>query len=190
MRPVIFLDRDGVIDRKAPAGEYIRDWDGFAFLPGAIEALARLSSPDGPALVVVTNQRGIARGHMSQGDVDRIHERMLGALAEHGVSIDAVHVCPHEVGQCHCRKPEIGLFLEAMRRDPSLDRTRAAFVGDSLSDIQAGRALGIPTYLVCEDEAPILGQARQLGLEIAGVGASLLELVESHAFDRLMAVAS
>lgn len=190
MRPVIFLDRDGVINQKAPPDQYIHSWNSFTFLPGAIEGLARLSSADGPALVIVTNQRGIARGHMSLSDVADIHGRMLLALAAEGAEISAVYTCPHEIGTCSCRKPEIGLFSEAVRRDPTLDLTRAAVVGDSMSDLLAGQRLGVPTYLVADVPDPILAAAAIAGVHVSAHAPSLLDLVERGAFDALRPVAS
>lgn len=188
MRPVIFLDRDGVIDRKPADGAYVRSWAEFAFLPGAVEALVRLSMPDGPALVVVTNQRGIARGSLAQADLEDIHARMRTALQAAGAKLDAIHVCPHEIDSCACRKPGIGLFLDALRDDPSLDRSRAAMVGDSLSDLEAAARLEIPGFLVSPDPQPVLTDAQRAGIPVAAHAPSLLALVELGAFARFTAV--
>jgi D-glycero-D-manno-heptose 1,7-bisphosphate phosphatase len=190
VRPVVFLDRDGVINRKAPEGAYIASWDAFEFLPGAIDALALLSVPGGPALVVATNQRGIALGRMTREAVDDIHARMRAALGERGVVIDRIEVCPHEIGVCDCRKPGVGLFRMAAEHDPSLDLTRAAVVGDSLSDLEAGHRLGAQSFLVSSDPDPILARAAGLGVEVTAHAASLHQLVLRGALDHLLAVTS
>ena len=103
MSGAIFLDRDGVINRKAADGDYVREWRQFEFLPGVIEALQRLVEWDDRPLVVVSNQRGIARGLMARSAVDEIHRRMRETLAEHGVTLAGIHICPHDIGESHCR---------------------------------------------------------------------------------------
>jgi len=142
---VVFLDRDGVICRRAAPHDYIRTWAEFEFLPGAPEAIRRLNE-GGYTTLVVTNQRGIARGLLPSAAVDRLHQRMCRALEGQGARIDGIFVCPHEKGTCRCRKPEIGLFLQAERHF-QVDKARSWMVGDSGSDILAGRRYGVRTIL-------------------------------------------
>ncbi len=128
-----------MINRKAPDGDYITSWDGFEFLPGALQGLALLGrSPI--RIVVVTNQRGIARGRMTEGDLEEIHRRMLAAVGAAGGRIDAVYHCPHE-GGCRCRKPETGMFEDAAI-ELGLELTETAVVGDSSSDMLAAERIG------------------------------------------------
>lgn len=141
-RLTVFLDRDGVINRKMADGHYVTRWEEFEFLPGAIDALAKLHAV-GARIIVVTNQRGVARGHMSLADLDAIHERMREQLRAHDADVDAIYFCPHEVGVCECRKPGVGLFEQALANDPAIDLGRAVMVGDSPADAEAARALGI-----------------------------------------------
>lgn len=134
----VFLDRDGVINMKAPEGEYVESWSGFAFLPGAVDAVARLRAAD-LRVVVVTNQRGVALGRMSAADVEDVHARMVAA----GVDADRVLYCPHDEGECDCRKPLPGMLERAAREVPGVELGRAAaIVGDSETDMEAGRAVG------------------------------------------------
>src|SRR5205807_8119256 len=91
-----FLDRDGTINQKAPAGEYVTSLAEFHYLPGAEEAI-RLLAGAGWRVIVVTNQRGIALGRMTPEAVDEIHRRLLG------LPVAGVYVCPHEKGVCACR---------------------------------------------------------------------------------------
>lgn len=137
----VFLDRDGTINRKAAEGDYVKSWDEFEFLPGAVEALALLRS-QGLRLVVVTNQRGIARGLMTVAALDDIHVRMRAELARHEADVDAVYFCPHEVGECDCRKPGTGMFIAARNDFPAIDFERSVVVGDSDSDTEAAAAIG------------------------------------------------
>lgn len=151
-RPTAFLDRDGTINEKAPggSGSYVTSWEQFRFLPGAIEAMELLRAA-GWRVVVVTNQRGIALGTMTRAQVDEIHRRM-GVLAP----VDAVYVCPHDNGECDCRKPGVGLFRRAQHNDPGIDFAHSVVFGDSKSDIEAGERLGARTVQVGAPPLPTL----------------------------------
>jgi D-glycero-D-manno-heptose 1,7-bisphosphate phosphatase len=141
----VFLDRDGVINRKAPEGEYVTTWEEFTLLPGALQGL-RLLAGSPLAIVVATNQRGIALGRMTEADLADIHRRMREAVVEAGARIDAVYHCPHDVG-CRCRKPETGMFEDAAR-DLGLSLGDSAVVGDSASDMLAASRIGAVGVLI------------------------------------------
>lgn len=143
MHKAVFLDRDGLINRQAPEHDYIKSWADFRFLPGVSEAVRRLNEA-GYLVLVVTNQRGVARGIMTMEAVNEIHETMCRELAKAGAHIHKVFVCPHESGTCTCRKPDIGLFLQA-EREFEIDKRKSWMVGDSDSDVEAGRKYGIRT---------------------------------------------
>jgi histidinol-phosphate phosphatase family protein len=140
-RPCLFLDRDGVVNVKPPEGEYVRTWDEFRLIPAAVDWV-RLFNAAGHLVVVVTNQRGVARGLMRLEDVADIHARMTAELARRGARIDGVLVCPHEEGACDCRKPRPGLVREAQRRW-DIDLGRSLLVGDSESDRQLAVNCGL-----------------------------------------------
>lgn len=135
----VFLDRDGVINRKADEGRYITSWREFEFLPGALEGL-RLLAQSRLALAVVTNQRGIARGVMTEADLFDVHARMLSTITAAGGRLDAIYHCPHE-GGCGCRKPATGMF-ERARDEMGVPLGTAAVIGDSESDMQAAASIG------------------------------------------------
>lgn len=141
MYKTVFLDRDGLLNQQAPEHDYIKSWDEFHFLPGVPEAICKLNEA-GYLVLVVTNQRGVARSMMRMEDVDAIHEQMRRELATRGAAIQKVYVCPHEVGTCTCRKPDIGLFLQA-EQEFRIDKENSWIVGDSDSDVEAGRRYGI-----------------------------------------------
>jgi histidinol-phosphate phosphatase family protein len=142
---VVFLDRDGVINRNRD--DYVKSVDEFEFLPGAPEAFARLSGA-GWRAVVVSNQACIGKGLVAWETVAEIERVMLTGVAAAGGEIAAVYYCPHKPEDgCGCRKPAPGLILQASR-DMSVDPKEAVFVGDAAGDVLAGRAAGCKTVVV------------------------------------------
>jgi D-glycero-D-manno-heptose 1,7-bisphosphate phosphatase len=148
----VFLDRDGVINEKAPEGEYICSPAELHLLPGVPEAIARLNQA-GLRTVVVSNQRGIAKGLYTTNDVEAIHSALQQALAAHGARLDAFFICPHDKGECRCRKPLPGLFEQAVKTFPEVRADQSVMIGDSFADIEFGRRLGMPTILIEGDAA-------------------------------------
>jgi D-glycero-D-manno-heptose 1,7-bisphosphate phosphatase len=144
---VAFIDRDGTINRKAPDGDYVKSVDELVFLPGAVDGLRTLTA-HGVRIVIVTNQRGIALGRMTESDLAGIHRAMVSRLSTEGVVIEAIYHCPHGHGQCSCRKPEIGMFMAAAQELPNLDLAESAVIGDSEADMKAAERLGVPSVLV------------------------------------------
>jgi len=145
--PVVFVDRDGTINEKAPDHGYITRPEDFGFLPGAKEGL-RLLTQAGASTFVVTNQRAIARGLLTEARLDEIHTVMLKGLADAGARIWAVYHCPHERGTCECRKPAPGMFRAALGDFPWIEDQRIFVIGDSASDVEAAARLGWPAIRV------------------------------------------
>jgi D-glycero-D-manno-heptose 1,7-bisphosphate phosphatase len=140
----VLLDRDGTINRGAQSeDDYITGPEELHLLPGAAAAIKRLNDAGIP-VVVVTNQRGIARGRMTEEDLSAVHARLDHLLAAEGAQIDRYYHCPHDRAECDCRKPAPGMLLQAAR-DLGLDPADAVMVGDRASDIEAGRAAGAAT---------------------------------------------
>jgi len=138
----IFLDRDGVINVRLPGGAYVTRWKDFTFCEGAVEAM-RILRRAGYLLIVVTNQRGVGRGLMTEGDLEEIHRRMREELGRQGVVLDAVYSCPHDHdARCRCRKPLPGMIEDAVR-EFHVDTASSLVIGDSVSDMEAGRAAGV-----------------------------------------------
>ncbi len=141
----VFLDRDGVIN--ANRADYVLNSEQFRFLPGALRALAMLRAA-GRAVIVVTNQTVIGKGLMSVETLDEMHARMRGTVEASGGSILDVLYCPHLASaNCACRKPKPGLLYMAAERHV-IDLSESFYVGDALSDIQAGQAAGCRCVLV------------------------------------------
>ncbi|MGD0734839.1 MAG: HAD family hydrolase [Terracidiphilus sp.] len=163
----VFLDRDGVVNEKMPEGQYVTSWDEFRLLPRVAESIAELNQA-GLRVIVVSNQRGIARGLYSAADVDAIHARLRSLLQASGAKIDGIYYCPHDKGQCNCRKPMRGLFDQAVADFPEIVAASCAMVGDSLSDIEFGKRLGMLTVFVEGDQ-----ERRKAGGEVAAEMADL-----------------
>jgi D-glycero-D-manno-heptose 1,7-bisphosphate phosphatase len=175
----VFLDRDGVLNRKLPEGDYVTEWAQFEWLPGAVEAIARLNRA-GLTVIVVSNQRGIALGRLTIDQLELLHRQMRGQLAQNGARVDAIYYCPHDKGECRCRKPDVGLFEQAMKDFPQLNEAHSVLIGDSLSDIQAGQRLGMRTILIQGDPDRQKAGAAAAANLADGVALSLLQAVESH----------
>jgi D-glycero-D-manno-heptose 1,7-bisphosphate phosphatase len=160
----VFLDRDGVINRKPPEGSYIACWSDFHILPGAETAIAAFHRA-GLRVIVVSNQRGIALGRYTAADVSHLHDALQQHLQSYGARIDAFYFCPHDKGECDCRKPRPGLFLQAFRDFPGVTPQNSLLIGDSLSDIEAARNLGMRSVFIQGDPAtqkPGAGKAQTL----------------------------
>ena len=146
----VILDRDGTLNERPPQAQYVMSWEEFRWLPGVIEALQLLIEAD-YKLILASNQPGIGRGMMTEGDLENLHTAMRDDLSQHGVSLDAIYHCPHGWDDgCYCRKPSPGLLFQA-QRDFHLNLTNTIFIGDDPRDQQAGEAAGCITDLVSKD---------------------------------------
>jgi D-glycero-D-manno-heptose 1,7-bisphosphate phosphatase len=142
---LVILDRDGTINEDSP--NHIRSVEEFRPIPGALEAIGRLTQAD-YRVVVATNQSGIARGLLTTHTLFAIHDSLARAVGQVGGRIDAFFFCPHaaEAG-CPCRKPQPGMLLEVARRfNIALEDT--CMVGDALRDLEAAAAAGAKPVLV------------------------------------------
>jgi D-glycero-D-manno-heptose 1,7-bisphosphate phosphatase len=174
VKRAIFLDRDGVINKKAPDGDYVVRWEDFRFLDGIVEAISEINKA-GIRLIVVTNQRCVAKGLITLTDLESLHRRMFEFLAERGAVIDAIYFCPHELDlNCRCRKPAPGMLLDAAN-DHDLQLTNSWMVGDSQADIEAGKRAGCKTALLLGDGADLDRNQDTYGADL--IGNSLLHLV-------------
>jgi len=143
----LFLDRDGVINKRIQDG-YVCSREQFELLPGVTEALAALSSLF-HRIVVVTNQQGIGKGLMTEGDLEDIHRYMQDQIHAAGGRIDAVYFCPSVEGATpSCRKPAIDMGMAARRRFPEISFRKSVMVGDAPSDMLFGKRLGMKLVFV------------------------------------------
>ncbi len=141
----VFIDRDGVINENR--ADYVKSWSEFRFIDGSLEALARLAATEFH-VVIASNQSAIGRGLATQESVEEIHRLMTAEIERAGGRVTQVLYCPHPPeARCACRKPRAGMLLRACS-DLGLDLARSYMIGDALSDIRAGAAVGCTTVLV------------------------------------------
>lgn len=151
----VFLDRDGTINKYVG---FLRNIDDFELMPGAAAAIRKINE-SGYLAIVVTNQPVIARGEVSLGELQEIHNKMETLLGAEGAYVDAIYFCPHHPHkgyagerpefkiECECRKPKPGMLLKAAE-DFNIDLSRSWMIGDSENDVKAGMAAGCSTMLI------------------------------------------
>ncbi|MGH2521401.1 MAG: D-glycero-beta-D-manno-heptose 1,7-bisphosphate 7-phosphatase [Anaerolineales bacterium] len=145
LRPALFLDRDGVIIENR--ADYVKGVDEVRFIPGALEALARLAH-SALRIVVVTNQSAVGRGLLTLASLETINAHLLAQVAAASGRIDGVYVCPHRPDEgCDCRKPAPGL-LQRAARDLGIDLAASVMIGDAITDMLAAQAVGARPILV------------------------------------------
>lgn len=147
----LFLDRDGVINKEL-AADYVKHWGEFHFEDGALEALAQLNKIFG-RIVIVTNQRGIGAGLMTEGDLHFIHEKMMVEIEKAGGRIDAIYHCPDIDRTSPRRKPHPYMGLQARERFPEIDFHKSMIAGNSISDMEFGIALSMNTVFIDDKKA-------------------------------------
>jgi len=176
LRPAVFLDRDGVIIENR--ADHVKSIPEVRFIPGALEALARLAQRE-CLIVIVTNQAAIGRGLLTRQTADEINAYILEHITAAGGRIDGVYLCPHlPEAACACRKPAPGMLLEATR-DLGIDLHASVMIGDALTDIQAAQAVQAQPFLVLTGRGAV--QAPELsrtGLMPTPTFSSLAEAVD------------
>ena len=150
MKRAVFLDRDGVINRKAAKGGYVTRWEEFQFLPGVAQAISLLNRA-GWSVIVISNQRCVAKGLLTIVELESLHRKMREALEGEGARLDAIYNCPHDDKDppCDCRKPLPGMLLTAAE-EHQIDLKSSWMVGDADSDMEAGRSAGCRTLRIIE----------------------------------------
>jgi D-glycero-D-manno-heptose 1,7-bisphosphate phosphatase len=176
----VFLDRDGVINDKMPEGHYVTCWAEFHLLTGVAEAIAQLNQA-GLRVVVVSNQRGISLGLYTVADVRDLHAALQNLLSRHGAHVDGFYFCPHDRGECNCRKPLPGLFEQAVAGFPEITAATSVMIGDSKVDVEFGRNLGMMVVFIDGDP-----KRQKPGNQAAGNLADLRFLSLAEAVEALL----
>ncbi len=170
MNRAAFLDRDGVLNEKRPEGEYVTRWEELHFLPGVAPAIALLNQA-GFRVIVVSNQRCVAKGLITTADLEAMHQRMCYTFASAGATIDGTYYCPHDTEpSCNCRKPAPGMLLNAAGAH-RIDLSASWMIGDSETDVEAGKNAGCKTARLLSGDA-----AADSGADM--VASSLFALVQ------------
>jgi len=149
---VVFLDRDGVLNKQAAPHQYITRWEDFEYLPNAYKSI-RLLNRKGFRVFIVSNQRCVARGMATIEEVEALNAKIKADLNKHGCQIDEIYYCPHdETAHCRCRKPRTGMLESAQGwlrlRGETIDKRSSWMIGDFNSDVQTGINFGINTVHV------------------------------------------
>lgn len=142
----LFLDRDGVINYEKE-NDYILNKDEFVFYEGVLEALGILNKIFG-TIVIITNQRGVAKGLMSMDDLNGIHDHMMHEIIAAGGRIDKIYACTDLDNDAPNRKPQAGMAFQAKSDFPKIDFSKTIMVGNKLSDMEFGRNAGTATVFV------------------------------------------
>ncbi len=151
-KKIAFIDRDGVINKKAASHEYITSPEAFVFNEG-IFPLLRTLKERGYHLVVVTNQRGIARGLLSLETLEKIHAHMRHELHARGIEILDIFFCPHEKDSCQCRKPKPGLLKQAFNKY-AIEKSESILISDSSEDVEMGQCFGLKQSILVPSDKP------------------------------------
>lgn len=142
---IIFLDRDGVINEDLSG--YVSRAEDFKFIPGSLEAILKLNV-NGYEIAIISNQAGIAKGIYSTEDLKKVNDKMISEIEKAGGKIKTVKYCIHaDEDNCSCRKPKMGMFKDACR-GLEVNFKKSYFIGDKLTDIEAGRRIGCKVILV------------------------------------------
>lgn len=151
-KKILLIDRDGVINQKAPRGEYVSHWSSFKWISETRQALRKLAE-NGFKFIIISNQAGVARGMVEESELRKIHQSMVSELKKDGVEILGIYVCPHHWdANCDCRKPSPGLFFQ-VAKDHALRMDRTVFIGDDSRDGLAADNAGCHSILVGEGSA-------------------------------------
>jgi histidinol-phosphate phosphatase family protein len=137
----LFLDRDGVINEKLE-NDYVKNWDEFKFKGGVLQAIAGLRKIFG-RIFIVTNQRGVGLGVMTEDKLNEIHDKLLSEITSLSGRIDKIYYCTAVDNCAECRKPNIGMGLRAKEDFPEIEFSKSIMVGDSISDMEFGLRLGM-----------------------------------------------
>ncbi len=147
MERTLFLDRDGVVNVQL-IGDYVKNISELEIREDFLRSIPLLRE-NFQKIVIVTNQQGIAKGICTRENVETVHQYLLDWLKERGLIINKIYVCPHLAGAgCTCRKPEIGMALQAQADFPDIDFAHSVMIGDSASDMQFGRRCGMETVFI------------------------------------------
>jgi D-glycero-D-manno-heptose 1,7-bisphosphate phosphatase len=148
MKRCVFFDRDGIVNRS-PGPGWVERWEDFHLLP-EFAAVARSVMALGYEVAIITNQRGVALGVLSEETLSEMHRRLNDVLISQGVSLLGIYICPHERDSCACRKPLPGLFLRAAE-EHDIDLSASWMIGDKETDVVAGRNATCRAILVNSD---------------------------------------
>ncbi|MDQ3192400.1 MAG: HAD-IIIA family hydrolase [Bacteroidota bacterium] len=150
----LFLDRDGVINKKPP-NDYVKKWSEFHFIQGVLIALPKLSEIFNK-IIVVTNQQGVGKGLYTPDDLNTIHSNMLDQIQDAKGRINHIYYCTNLASENSlCRKPNTGMAIQAKADYPEIDFNKSVIVGDSVSDMEFGKKLEMYLVYIAENNSAL-----------------------------------
>ncbi len=156
---VVFLDRDGVINKYPGDTRYVTRWEEFKFIPGSIEAIAKFNEK-GFNVFIVSNQAGVGKGLYSEKELNRITKNMVKIMKRKNAEVTGIYYCTHRPqDNCFCRKPKTGLLVRALK-DFGLSPTVSFLIGDSMVDIETAKNFGIKSVLLLSGKEKISHQEK------------------------------
>jgi len=177
----VFLDRDGVINKKAREGDYIKSKVELRLIKGAAKAI-KLFNEKGYLTLVITNQGGIERGIISWDQFREVMDELNKRLSKKGAHLDGYYVCPDASDNSLFRKPNIGLFKLAKKEFPNINFKRSIIIGDSWRDMKAGKNIGAVTVFI--------GRSRKKEVECDYQARSLSKFVSEIDIEKLFSKAN
>jgi D-glycero-D-manno-heptose 1,7-bisphosphate phosphatase len=173
----IFLDRDGTVNFEV---DYLNSPENLQLLPDAAKAIHNANA-SGWKVFIITNQSGIARGLLTESDLTHIHDALQTQLRAEHAFLDAIYVCPHHPDfnqPCHCRKPDIGMLLDASEKF-QIDLTRSYVIGDKMIDVKTAHNCGAHAILVLTGYGKQeLENCRQHDIKIDFVAENLYDAIQ------------
>jgi len=185
LKKVVFLDRDGVINRDSP--DYIKNWSEFEFLPVAVKALKRLTD-NGFTTILITNQSAINRGLTTLDALENIHQMLKLTVESVGGQIQDIFFCPHRPDEnCLCRKPKPGLIWQASKKY-GIDLSQAIMIGDNVKDIECahnagcGRAILVRTGSGIQAEKQMASMLLRPDYSVADLMAAVNQIIRADEY--------
>jgi histidinol-phosphate phosphatase family protein len=155
----LFLDRDGVINHKRE-NDYVKKWEEFIFLPGALQAMEKLAKVFGH-IFIVTNQQGIGKKIYTEAELAEVHSIMMEQVEKAGGRVDRIYFAPGLAkDDPPTRKPNPGMALQAKKDFPAVDLSRSVMIGDSMSDMEMGRRAGMYNVFITSSpkDSPLIDE--------------------------------
>lgn len=148
----LFLDRDGVINHET-VGSYITRWEDFIFYEGVLEAIS-IFTQKFERVIIITNQRGVSKGLMTEDDLNIIHANMRQQLSNNGGNIDSIYYCIDMDNESPNRKPNPGMAFKAKNDFPEIDFNRTLMIGNTMGDMKFGKNIGAQTIFIPSNRTP------------------------------------
>ena len=174
-KKIILIDRDGVINQKAPKGEYVAKWEDFEWIDDTVKSMKHLAM-QGFSFIVITNQAGVARGMICEKDLTKMHKFMISKLERERIKVDGIYLCPHHWNEnCDCRKPAAGLFFQ-ISKEHMLRMDKTLYIGDDIRDVEAAYNAGCGSILLSSKDDVSMVNKPKWSIKVSKLSEALPEI--------------